>query len=86
MVQAAQLSHSRGWLSLNDIERTTSLLESFDLPVQGPASMNLESYLKHMKKDKKVLAQTIRFEQYKSLGQAILVSDVSEKELQKILE
>lgn len=85
MVQAAQLSHSRGWLSLNDIKRTTSLLESFDLPVQGPASMNLESYLKHMKKDKKVLAQTIRFILLKSLGQAILVSDVSDEELKTIL-
>ncbi|MDA8621834.1 3-dehydroquinate synthase [Psychrosphaera sp.] len=85
MVQAAKLSLIRGWVSTQDLERTISLLESFDLPVDGPTSMNLESYLKHMKKDKKVLAQTIRFILLKSLGQAILVSDVSEEELKQIL-
>ncbi len=86
MVQAATLAKARGWLSQDDVTRVVNLLKLFNLPVEGPANMNLASYLKHMKKDKKVLSQTIRFILPKSLGQAILVSDVSEKELQKILE
>ena len=80
MVQAATLAEVRGWLSQDDVTRVVNLLKLFNLPVEGPANMNLASYLKHMKKDKKFLAQTIRFILIKSLGQAILVSDVSDDE------
>lgn len=85
MVLAAKLAQSRGWLEQEAVDRIVNLLKAFDLPVEGPDSMSLQDYLRHMKKDKKVLASTIRFILPKSIGQAILVSDVTEQELTKIL-
>ncbi len=85
MVQAAEVSLSRGWLEEDQVQRIKALLLRFKLPVNGPADMNAESYIKHMKKDKKVIADTMRFILPKSIGKVVLVSDVSEQELQKLL-
>ena len=85
MVQASELAHTRGWLSSEDVERVKQLLAYFDLPILGPDNMSCDQYLVHMRKDKKVQADTIRFVLPKRLGQAILVKDVTESELQKIL-
>jgi len=85
MVQASELAASRQWLSQNDVDRIKDLLVAFELPVQGPDSMNCADYVKHMKKDKKVQADTIRFVLPKELGKAILVKDVTESELHNIL-
>lgn len=85
MVQAAELAATRGWLQEAEVQRIKALLAYFSLPIAGPSAMNCEQYLVHMKKDKKVQADTIRFVLPKSLGQAILVKDVTESELQKIL-
>lgn len=85
MVQACQLAETRGWLTLQDVKRVTDLLRKFELPIAGPESMSLSDYLPHMKKDKKVQADTIRFVLPKYLGKAILVKDVTESELKQIL-
>ena len=85
MVQACQLAKLRGWINESDVSRVITLLNAFDLPTSGPDSMSCDDYIKHMKKDKKVKASTIRFILPKQLGQAILVSDVTESELQTIL-
>lgn len=85
MVQASKLAQLRGWLDNADVDKVISLLSFFDLPVAGPESMSCSQYIPHMKKDKKVQADTIRFVLPKRLGQAILVKDVTESELQQIL-
>lgn len=85
MVQASQVAKNREWLSEQDVQRIKALLAFFDLPIAGPDQMNCEQYLVHMKKDKKVQADTIRFVLPKTLGQAILVKDVTESELHQIL-
>ena len=85
MVQAMQLSQVRGWVTKAEVDRVSALISAFGLPISGPESMTCGDYLKHMKKDKKVLSDTIRFILPKQLGQAILVSDVTEQELQQIL-
>jgi 3-dehydroquinate synthase len=86
MVQAAQTSLLRTWLSQTDVDRIVALLEAFSLPTAGPTTMSYEQYMPHMKKDKKVQAQTIRFVLPKRLGQAILVKDVTESELKQVLK
>ncbi len=86
MVQASELAKLRGWLSADDVLRVTQLNENFDLPTAGPKKMGLAQYLVHMKKDKKVQADTIRFVLPKQLGKAILVNDVTESELKNILQ
>jgi 3-dehydroquinate synthase len=85
MIQACELAKTRGWLSQSDVDRVIKLIEFYDLPVAGPVSMTCADYIKHMKKDKKVQADTIRFVLPKSIGDAILVKDVTEQELQQIL-
>ena len=85
MVQASQLAQLRGWLNESEVEQVTQLLGFFDLPVTGPENMDCSHYLPHMKKDKKVQADTIRFVLPKRIGKAILVKDVTESELQQIL-
>ena len=85
MVQASELAASRQWLSQQEVQRIKDLLIAFDLPIAGPDTMNCDDYVKHMKKDKKVQAETIRFVLPKVLGKAILVKDVTENELQHIL-
>lgn len=85
MVQASELACLRGWLNNDEVTRVKQLLAYFDLPTQGPAQMGCSEYLVHMKKDKKVQADTIRFVLPKQLGQAILVKDVTESELNQIL-
>lgn len=85
MVQASELAATRDWLTQTDVQRVKDLLEYFDLPIAGPNNMNCDQYLVHMRKDKKVQADTIRFVLPKRLGQAILVKDVTESELHNIL-
>lgn len=85
MVQASELAATRDWLTEADVQRVKDLLEYFDLPIAGPDNMNCDQYLVHMRKDKKVQADTIRFVLPKRLGQAILVKDVTESELHNIL-
>ena len=85
MVQASQVAMNRQWLTEQEVNRIEQLLSYFDLPTAGPTDMNCEQYLVHMKKDKKVQADTIRFVLPKQLGQAILVKDVTESELNQVL-
>ncbi|NVK25172.1 MAG: 3-dehydroquinate synthase [Gammaproteobacteria bacterium] len=85
MVQAAELAATRAWLTAEEVEQIKALIASFDLPIAGPEQMSCADYIKHMKKDKKVQADTIRFVLPKTLGRAILVKDVTESELQQIL-
>ena len=85
MVQASQLAEKRGWITSADVEKVINLIAEFNLPTSGPENMTLADYVKHMKKDKKVQADTIRFVVPKVLGEAVLVSDVTEQELAQIL-
>lgn len=85
MVQAAELAATRSWVTVDEVEEIKALLAYFDLPIVGPDSMSCADYVKHMKKDKKVQADTIRFVLPKEVGKAILVKDVTEQELQQIL-
>lgn len=85
MVQASQLAQTRGWLNEDEVNQIIELIAYFDLPVVGPEQMNCADYIKHMRKDKKVQADTIRFVLPKAIGNAILVKDVTEQELQQIL-
>ena len=85
MVQAAELASTRSWLTTDEVKQIKDVIAAFELPIAGPTQMTCADYIKHMKKDKKVQADTIRFVLPKQLGQAILVKDVTESELQQIL-
>jgi len=85
MVQAAIVAHERGHLSLEDKARISDLIKAAKLPVNGPKDMNFDAFIKHMKRDKKVLNGTMRFVLPNKIGAAAVYSDVTEADLQKAI-
>ena len=69
MVMAAQLSHRLGYIDLALVERLTALIARAGLPVLGP-NLGVETYLHHMRVDKKAEAGDIRFVLIDSPGHA----------------
>ncbi len=84
MIMAAQLSAHRGWLNQQDVTTVKTALQCFDLPVAPPTEMTIADFLPYMKSDKKVKDGKMRFVLLTTLGQALLVSDVTESELQQV--
>ncbi|SNY57743.1 3-dehydroquinate synthase [Arsukibacterium tuosuense] len=84
MVMAAKLSAHRGWLSERDVAKVSSALHCFQLPVTVPDKMKIADFLPYMKTDKKVKNGQMRFVLLPALGQASLVADVTEAELQQV--
>jgi 3-dehydroquinate synthase len=85
MVLAAKLAVLRNWISASDLSRIEALLVLFDLPIAGPADMTTERYVQHMQHDKKVLSGKMRFILPTSIGEATVVDDVTDEELNSIL-
>ena len=75
MMIAAALSEQLGDISVADVSRLEKLLARANLPTLSPDSMQLEDYLPHMMRDKKVLAGKLRLVLLKSLGQAYIATD-----------
>ena len=67
------------------VERICQLMLAFDLPITAPESMGFEHFLKHMRRDKKVLAGKIRLVLPTGIGQADVFSDVSEDLLEQVI-
>jgi len=84
MLMAAKLSASRGALTADEVLQIKVMLERFSLPVQPPAGMQIGDFLPYMKTDKKVKAGKMRFVLFQHLGQAILVDDVTDIELNQV--
>jgi 3-dehydroquinate synthase len=85
MMLAGQLAQMRTWLTTNDCMRIKTLLEVYNLPTSGPTEMTSDTYVKHMQRDKKVLAGKMRFILPTEIGTAIVVDDVTTSELQELL-
>lgn len=85
MVLAAKLALLRNWITPSDFSRIESLISLFDLPVAGPLEMHSEQYIKHMLHDKKVLSGKMRFILPTAIGQAKVIDDVTNDELNSIL-
>ena len=69
MVMAVQLSHRLGYIDQALVERLTALIARAGLPVVGP-NLGVETYLHHMRVDKKAEAGDIRFVLIDSPGHA----------------
>ena len=82
---ATDLSKRMGWLNDADVARVRKLFERAGLPVIGP-KLGAEKYLQLMGLDKKVADGKIRFVLLKSLGSAVMTSDVPHELLNKTLE
>ncbi len=84
-VIACKLAIARNQFTQEQLSRVIDIFRFFKLPIEGPATMSAEDYINHMSRDKKVLSGTMRFILPKGIGEAEVVSDVSEKELYELL-
>lgn len=85
MILAGQLAVNKQLLTASELCRIQSLIEAFSLPTSAPQEMNFESFMPHMKRDKKNLAGKLRFIIPTSIGSSELRDDISEQELKQLL-
>lgn len=85
IVLASEVAMQKDWLLETEFRRIKTLLEAFDLPVNKPDNMNFDDFMRHMRRDKKVIAGDIRFIIPKGIGTAVVTKDVSEAILRSIL-
>lgn len=84
-MQACHTARLRGDMSDDEVARVEALLIKAHLPIQGPAEMELEHYLPHMLRDKKVLAGKLRLVLPLGIGRARVVDDVTEQQLAQVV-
>ena len=85
MILAAKTANLLNLIDESKVRRISALLAAFDLPIAAPKSMDFESFIKHMRRDKKVLSGKIRLILPTDIGQADVFSDVSESLLAKVI-
>lgn len=85
MMCAASLACKRGLIAENVLQRQEKLLRQFGLPL-SPQSWPIENLLATMRTDKKAVAGKMRFILPTRLGEVALFDDVSEAEVQAILQ
>lgn len=74
MLMAADLSMRLGWLHVSDVTRVRDLLVRAGLPVEPPATMQAEDFLRYMAVDKKVKEGQLRLILLQQLGQAVVTT------------
>ena len=84
-VLAASTASRMGLIDESIVCRITKLFEAFDLPVSPPDSMNFEQFIKHMRRDKKVLKGQVRLVLPEAMGQAGVYSEVSDELLEDVI-
>jgi len=84
-VFAAKTAHEQGLLSEEDVIRIARLHERAQLPISKPTSMDYDSFIKHMMRDKKVLSGQLRLVLPTSIGTAEVVSDVPHDVLRRVI-
>ncbi len=85
MVLAAKLAVAMNLLEVSDCRRIEQLISAFDLPIEAPENMGFNEFMKHMRRDKKNIAGTLRFIVPTGIGQSEMRDDVSQDLLQQIL-
>ncbi|WP_417761178.1 3-dehydroquinate synthase [Shewanella sp.] len=84
-VLAAQTAELMGLIDSSIVRRITALLAAFDLPIAAPDSMGFDAFIKHMRRDKKVLSGQIRLVLPTSLGSAAVFSEVTDTLLEQVV-
>lgn len=82
---ACQLANMREQMTADEVNKVKDLFAYFDLPTEGPSSMNASQYISHMQRDKKAVSGSMRFIVPIGIGKAELVGDVSTNELHTLI-
>jgi len=85
MVMAAEHSQLMGWMSADDVQFIRALLQRAKLPVDPPADMSGDDFMRYMAVDKKVLDGTLRLVLMKSLGESVVTADFDQDALKRVL-
>ncbi|WP_429102488.1 3-dehydroquinate synthase [Aeromonas veronii] len=83
---AAWTAQARGDMSAEDVARVRALLLAANLPIHAPAEMDFAAFIRHMRRDKKVLEGKLRLVLPVGIGHAQVVGDVSDAELLAVIE
>ena len=86
MMMAAHTSLRRELLTKEQVERIQSLLIRANLPIHTPESMDYDAFIKHMMRDKKVLAGQLRLILPTGIGRAEVMANTSEEIIAQSIE
>ncbi|WP_076412421.1 3-dehydroquinate synthase [Shewanella sp. UCD-KL12] len=84
-VLAANTAKQIGLIDESIVCRITKIFQAFDLPVSPPDSMNFEQFIKHMRRDKKVLKGQVRLVLPEAIGKSGVYSDVTDEVLEQVI-
>ncbi|WP_299798600.1 3-dehydroquinate synthase [uncultured Shewanella sp.] len=84
-VLAASTASEMGLIDESIVCRVTKLFQAFDLPVTPPASMNFDDFIRHMRRDKKVLKGQLRLVLPEAIGKAGIYCEVSDELLETVI-
>jgi 3-dehydroquinate synthase len=85
MVLAARLSAARGWLPAVAVDELAAFLRRVGLPVAPPPAMDAARCLALMARDKKVIDGRLRLILLRRLGEAVIIDDVADAEIEALL-
>lgn len=85
MVMAAEHSALMGWVEQDEVAFIRQLLQRANLPIEPPADMSGDTFMKYMSVDKKVTDGTLRLVLMKSLGESVVTADFDTDALKKVL-
>nr|WP_086940667.1 3-dehydroquinate synthase [Thaumasiovibrio occultus] len=86
MVMAANAAIAENMLSEQQAGRITQLLIKANLPTAKPDTMDFDAFMRHMARDKKVIAGQIRFILPQGIGNAKVVSGIAESVLRQVID
>ena len=86
MMLAAATAEARNELDASQMARIRNLLLTANLPIHAPSEMDFEAFIRHMRRDKKVLAGKLRLVLPIGIGRAQVVADVSDAQLLAVIE
>ena len=82
---AARTAQLQGMITQQQAERIIALFKRAKLPVHTPESMSFDDFMKHMMRDKKVLAGELRLVLPTSIGTAEVVKGVPEEKIEQAI-
>ncbi len=86
MHMAALTAQKQGLLSEQDVKKIQAILIKAKLPILAPSSMSIDDFMKHMMRDKKVLAGQLRLILPTSIGSADMISDTPMSVINDVIE
>lgn len=86
MLMAADLSMRMGWLAQEDVQRVENLIDRALLPTRAPANMDYERFMEFMSVDKKVRAGKLHLVLLKTLGDAVVTSEIDHALLKETVQ